>query len=396
MNATFNTNRQSRILGLFTLCVIVLIALLAAFPAKAFAASASLSIPVEQIFGIAPGVQQDGVFQYELRRMDSSSPLPAGAQGDVFVFTMAGSETRDIGPIVFNHGGIFTYEVRSAAQSAGNLSIDGTIYTVVIAVRNVDGGLVAEIRTIYARSPEAPSTAKLEVDHVLFEHAYGVMASNPDDKFDPPVVKTVQGNPAVPYTFTFRLEAQGDGQPMPTGATGNTFDITTAGSGRATFGTWSYTEAGVFIYSVREIPSENADYVFDTTVYTITDTVTQENGRLVVDRVVTNADNRHVVSMSFLNTYIGTDIEVQEPGQPGPGGVVGPGGEPGPGAGTGTTTGTGQRRPVLGPKTGDYADPIEMIVAMGISTAIALFALVLIYMDRRSEKEHGAVASRAL
>jgi len=383
MKAIFTNNIQLRTLGLVVLCAMVLGAALMIFPGKTFASSASLTIPVEQVFGVTPGVQQDGTFVYEMHPLDPSYPLPAGAVGNVYTFTMNNSEVRNIGPIVFTHAGIFSYEIRNFAQPTAGFTLDSTIYTVVVAVRNVNGGLVAEIRTIYARSANAPATAKLETDRVVFEKSYGVLASNPGDKFDPPVVKTVQGNPARPYTFTFRLEAQGADHPLPAGATGNTFDITVTGSGRANFGTWAYTEAGTFIYTIREIPSDNSDYVFDTSIYTITDTVTQENGRLVVDRVVTNEDNRQVVSMSFLNTYVGTDVEVQDP--------------PGAGAGAGVGTGTGQNnRPIVGPKTGDYADPFEMMMAMWVSALVALFTLILIYMDRRSEKEHGPVASGSL
>ncbi|MCL2870450.1 MAG: AAA family ATPase [Coriobacteriia bacterium] len=132
-----------------------------------------------------------------------------------------------------------------------------------------------------------------------------------------------------------------------------------------------------------EIATDNEDYVFDTTVYTITDTVRNEDGQLVVDRVVTNDDNRQVTSMTFINFFVGDDVEVQQvvPGTPG---TTAPGG--------GGSSGTASSQPVPGPKTGDYADPLAMVLGMAISALVVFFTLVLILMDRRSEKEHGQTA----
>ena len=377
MEAITNRNMQMT-MKIAVLVIVALIAAvaamvsLAALPATAgAAATTTFSIPVEQVFDTTPGIEREGAFNYELRRVGATYPMPDGAQGDTFAFTLTGNEARDIGPLTFIHAGFFTYEIRSTSAQEQGFVLDDRVYTVIIAVSNTaGGGLSAEIRAVYTRAPGTTADAKAPFDggRVVFEKGYGALASDPAQKDDPAVVKTVQGNPAVAYTFTFRLTAETEGAPMPTGADGNTFDITITGSGRAYFGTWSYTSGGVFTYTVREIASDNSDYRFDDTVYTITDTVSSVDGQLVVDRVVTNADNRQVTSMSFINFYVGDDTEVQEEDPP-------PGG--------GTTT------PRPGPKTGDYADPASMVLAMIISAVIAAFTLFLIYMDRRSEKEHG-------
>ncbi|MCL2438874.1 MAG: hypothetical protein FWC99_07390, partial [Coriobacteriia bacterium] len=364
-------NKSSRMLSLIALCAAVVALSLVFFPAKAQAATASISIEVQQIFNATEGVELNPTFDYQLVRLPNEhpapSPLPAGAVGDVYSFSLTGNETRNIGPITFIHAGLFTYEVRSVSTAESGFALDPTVYTVTIEVTNVPGGgLVARISSIQSNVSNAKDLS------IVFDKTYSSLATIPGDKFMPPVVKTVQGNPATPYTFTFRLEAANAGQPMPPGATGTTYDITVTGSGSAQFPNWSYATAGTFVYTIREIPSDNMDYVFDTTVYTITDVVRSVGGQLeLYSRTVTNDAGNPVTSMSFINVYVGGEVEVQAP----PPGVT--------------------RPPSVGPKTGDYADPAGMVAAMVISASIALFSLFLIYMNRKSEEEHGDLASGA-
>jgi len=370
---------------MMTAIVMVLSVML--IPLKAHAATASISIPVEQIFAVIPGVTREGTNTYVLQALDSAYPLPEGAVGNHFDFILSGNQQKDIGPINFSHAGLFNYEVRSNQVARPGYVLDDTIYTLVIGVRNVDGGLQAEIRAIHSRTGTGSSSAKLEVDRIVFNKGYQVLASDPELKVDPPVIKMVQGNPASDHTFTFRLEAQNEGQPMPAGATGTIKDITITGSGRREFGTWSYTEAGTFVYTIREIPDSAANYRFDTAVYTITDTVSNRDGQLVADRVVSNENGRSVGALTFINYYEGRDFEVQEP----PETPLAPGQTP-----PTVPPAVGSSRPVQGPKTGDYADPVGMIFAMGISAVIMLFTLYLIYYDKKGEKDCESLLAKAV
>ena len=340
-----------------------------------------ITIPVRQVFNSdaaasseAPPALGAGVFSYVFTAQNPANPMPAGTVAGSYTFTIQGNGTYNIGPITFTSTGSFYYEIRSNSPERPGYTLDDVVYLIRVTVRDeAGGGLIATFAIV-------GSDTGLKYDEALFEKEYTSTASYPVVTTDIPVVKTVQGHPATPYTFTFRLTALTPNAPMPTGATGNTFDITIRGSGREYFGTWTYTTPGVFVYEVREIDTGNSDYDFDDTVYRITDTVTDENGQLVVSRVIVNSEtNAQVSSLSFINTFTGgpgpdnddEDVPVAE-------NDTGNDRRP-PG---GTTT------PTPGPKTGDYADPAVMIMAMAISAAIALFALFLIYFDRRSEKEY--------
>lgn len=361
----------------------VAVMLVATVPLKAYAVTNTVSIPVEQIFGIAPGLQNGGTFSYVFERTTTAAPLPAGAVGDRYHFTLSGNQTRSIGPLNFNHAGFFTYEVRAEASQRSGYVLDGTVFVVTISVRNYNGGLVAEIGSIYAHSvnnPSEPVVTESKVDGIVFEMSYyGVLAGSPGSLLNPAIVKTVQGNPATPYTFTFRLEASADNHPMPVGATGRVAELTITGSGRNYFAPWTHTHAGEFSWTIREIPTNNNDWIFDSMVYTITDSVTLVNDEITVNRIVTNSDNRQVISLSFINTYIGSTIAVQE---------APPGGGAGAGTGAGGPVDT-TNRPIVGPQTGDYADPFYILITMIGSALVAVVALLLIYIDKRSEEEHG-------
>ena len=370
MEALFTHKENTKMLKAIMFSVFALVLSLAVLPLTAYATTNSVDIPVRQIFGVQPGAASQGEFSYVLAPRDAGQPMPTGTVDGRYTFSITGNNSHTITISDFPHAGYFFYTVRAAERAPNDsYTLDNTVFTIIVRVENLPGGgLTARIHAIVEGTTV---TEAAKVEEIVFDKRYAFGYSGPTTNV--PVVKTVQGNPAQDYTFTFRLTARTDGAPMPAGATGNTHDITITGSGRAYFGTWVYTTVGVFVYEVREIPSDNSDYVFDTSVYTITDTVTDEGGQLTVSRVVTNADNRPVQSMSFINSYVGDDPEVQEE-------------DPPPGTPPGTTT------PRPGPKTGDYADPAAMMLAMIISASVALFTLFLIYMDRRSEREHAGVA----
>jgi len=357
------------------LLAFVFTCLLLLIPAKAFAASETAIIPVEQIVGAGSATNS---FDYVLTPVDSANPMPAGTTGGFYTFSMTGNQSTNV-YIEITHAGMFRYELRGDPAT----TYDTTVYGILIVARNMAaGGLQVEVHAYFIEDIDDPLEDKS--GDAVFDQSQepgGFGPTDPSLMVDPPVVKTVQGNPAQQYTFTFRLVAQDPANPMPAGSIDGVKEITITGSGSAEFGVWSYTEPGVFIYEVREVNTGNPDYRFDSTVYTITDTVTEPTDatgdrRLVLSRVVTNSDNRQVTSMSFINTYIGETVDIDPPPPPPPP----PGG------------GTTPRPPSEGPKTGDYADPVQLLIIMVASAIIALFILYLIYLDRRSERDHGATS----
>lgn len=249
-----------------------------------------LDLCVEQVFhGGAANV--DCRFQYELRPISQSSPMPANPR-----VIIAGTNECHIDTITFTQTGVYQYEMKMvSAPSGADYTCDTQVYTITVLVTESVNNLIAE--TVIMNGQNTKTTS------MLFTHSYSSHATDPNLMVDPPVKKMISGSPAEVSTFTFALTARDKSNPMPEGSKDGVKTIRIAGSGEKDFGTWSYTEAGVFYYNISEVDTEEDGYIYDTSVYTITDTVKDVNGQLELTRVVTNHANKCVDSCIFINNY---------------------------------------------------------------------------------------------
>lgn len=126
---------------------------------------------------------------------------------------------------------------------------------------------------------------------------------------DPPVVKKLIGDtPSSPETFIFVFKAEKDTDPMPEGSTGNTKEISIIGSGSKEIGKITFTEPGIYVYTITEKNTGATGYTYDHTVYTITYTITQENDKLAVSRKITETNGKEVDYPVFTNKYTAKPI----------------------------------------------------------------------------------------
>ena len=268
-----------------------------------------IHIPVEQIFYNNSSIQPDDLFTYILEPVTPGSPMPAQVSKtgrtdpDSFTFELTGNATIDIGPIVFDRPGVYTYELYHVIDTAQpGYTYHQHDYEIVVYVNSrLETGVV--IQNIINES--APERSKMAA--ISFVHAFADLPSDPNLTVDPPVRKIVTGNPSVNSTFLFQLTAQDPSYPMPAGSINGVKTLTIIGSGEKDFGTWSYISEGVYRYTVSEVNTHIKGYTYDTTVYTITDTVKDTDGQLTVSRVVTNDANKPVTSLAFVNKYSASD-----------------------------------------------------------------------------------------
>jgi pilin isopeptide linkage protein/LPXTG-motif cell wall-anchored protein len=286
-------NAIQKIKGKGVLCVIMALAVMwIAFAPAAAYADGSIAFTVEQVFTTS-SAQADSTFTYRLRPQEPGNPMPAGSTADGYTFTISGTNNAEIVITGFSRPGVFRYDLLQVIDTAkAKYTYDRQVYTIVV---HVDASLGVKIIKINGEG------AKTE--HIRFENSYSSSPSNPFLMVDPPVRKTVSGNPSHNSTFYFKLVAQDPSQPMPAGSAGGVKTIQIVGSGKAEFGTWTYNKAGVYYYSIYEVNTGEAGYTYDTAVYTITDKVTVENGQFVLSRVVTNSANSQVTSCAFINNY---------------------------------------------------------------------------------------------
>ena len=308
-------------------CLAVLLA-----PAALAATPGEISVTVAQVFvntGISAPASE--TFTYRLR--------PARPSGEDRTFTIKGTDQVDI-PFSFSGAGEYTYELEAVTPPSPGYTYDQKIYTLKFIVES-DLSVTA---LAYNRDG-----AKAEIQ---YRHSFGDLPTDPTLMVDPPVVKTVAGEPNAASVFTFELRAGDKANPMPAGSANGVKTLQITGVGKKDFGTWAYTKAGAYYYIISEKNTGERRYTYDTAVYTITDTVTSENGQLVLDRVVTNYAGRPVTSCSFINTYQGDRIV--------------------PGSDTAPASGSTNQPAPGGPKTGDDSQAalyLVLLCAAGIAAA---------------------------
>ena len=312
-----------------------------------------LSFPVKQTFTTTDETVS-ARFIYRLAPITEGSPMPPGSTAQGFTFVITGNSSVLLGPITFTQPGEYRYELYQVIpQELPGYAYDERIY---IVVAYVSAGLDVELVAYNKDGSKA--------DQIVFNNGYGFIPTNPELMTDPPVIKTVIGNPSAPIAFFFKLTANNAAYPMPAGSANGIKTITVTGSGTAYFGKWSYTQPGTYYYTVSEVNTGAAGYTYDTAVFTITDIVRDDGyGQLVLTRIVTNNANRAVTSLSYINYYKPTNGPSDSPTPHGP-----------------------TNPPYDGPTTGDDANANTYYFIFTLGAAIGLCALAYMALSIRNNR----------
>lgn len=229
-------------------------------------------------------------FTFNFKALDANNPMPEGSVDGIKEATITGSGTTSIGNIEFKLPGTYVYELTEVHGAARGYTYDQTVYTFTYKVKDVNGDLQSEL--VITKGTEEVNTAE-------FTNVY---KPNPV-KVDPPVEKVVVGSPENPSTFTFRLKTLNPNNPMPQGSSNGVKAVTITGAGETEFGEFEFTEEGTYVYEISEEVGSDSNYAYDASIYTITYTVTDDNGQLVVDTMVVKDDGTQIPVATFVNTY---------------------------------------------------------------------------------------------
>ena len=229
-------------------------------------------------------------FTFNFKALDANNPMPEGSVDGIKEATITGSGTTSIGNIEFKLPGTYVYELTEVQGAARGYTYDQTVYTFTYKVKDVNGDLQSEL--VITKGTEEVNTAE-------FTNVY---KPNPV-KVDPPVEKVVVGSPENPSTFTFRLKTLNPNNPMPQGSSNGVKTVTITGAGETEFGEFEFTEEGTYVYEISEEVGSDSNYAYDASTYTITYTVTDDNGQLVVDTMVVKDDGTQIPVATFVNTY---------------------------------------------------------------------------------------------
>ena len=336
------------------LLLVCILAMASAQAASAAPSAITVTLTVEQVFTMPAWSAADDAFTYQVTALETGSPMPLGSVTETYTFTIDGTGNAAVGAIDFIRAGVYRYEIKQVitAPKTG-YDYDGQVYAVTIYVKNSDAGLASEVIVQNSDGDKVGS--------IRFENAYNPLASDPAVMVDPPVKKTVTGSPGRNGTFKFRLEAKDSANPMPTGSRNGVKTLTIAGSGEEDFGTWSYAAAGSYNYTISEVNTGEAGYKYDTTVYTIADSVKDVDGQLVVERTVTDGANKQVSVCAFTNEYKPVDSSNKSV--------------------------NGSNKPVSGsiftPKTGDSSGMAQYVIPV----VTALLVLLALAAWKRKQKQ---------
>lgn len=192
-----------------------------------------------------------------------------------------------------------------------------------ILVRLMDGDLVVEEKTVtpdqngewhYTFNAPKYDQAGNEIRYTVEEiplynfiptyDGYNIKNTYlPPVAMDPPLIeKRLTGDAVAPNTrFEFLLRGE-NGAPMPEGSDGNTKILTLDGSGELEIGMITFDRPGTFVYTVTELNGGMQGWTYDTAIYTMTVTVTVENGKLVPTYTLTK-NGQFTDKLIFTNHY---------------------------------------------------------------------------------------------
>ena len=260
------------------------------------------------------------------------------------------------------------------------------------------------------------NTASLEVSPApeTEEKSYDVGLVKPGIVMDAPIVhKKVTGANARPATFVFEwtavpkesaLPAGRSYLPMPNGLNAESVQasLQTGTEKETTFGSLSFTQAGKYVYRLKEINTGAANYTYDETSYTITYEIRiDENTHQTIGKRTIERGEELLPAASaciFTNTYVapggGTTPGTPgtNPGTPGVrGGSVPQGGEV---LGARRDTGRNPEKPslldspaVLGMRRALTGDGFDLAMHTGAVVLCSCAAVLLILAGREQKKK---------
>lgn len=202
------------------------------------------------------------------------------------------------GKLTFDTEGTYEYKVTEIKGTDDAITYDETVYEIVIQVKdNGKRQLVAET-SITKLVGETKETA----ENIEFSNAY----NTEDAQVTLEGIKTLTGRDLKAEEFSFQL-ADKDGKVLQT--------VTNGENGKFAFSAITYTEAGTYTYTVKEVEGDLEHVTYDRSVYTVTVTVEDDlAGKLVATCAVTT-DGKAVDTMAFVNTYEEPE-KPTEPSQP--------------------------------------------------------------------------------
>jgi len=234
-------------------------------------------------------------FEFKLTPVTAGAPMPA----DDTVKNLA-SGSFSFGAIEFkdaHKGQTFVYTVTELDEHkiGGFTSYDNSVYTVTVTV--VDNGN----QTLTATAVTTKNSSA--VSDIVFENTYDAT----DAEVTLKGTKILEGKTLQANEFEFKLTAVTSGAPMPQSSLAKN-----ASNGEFAFGKITFSKAGTYVYNVTEVNGGILNYGYDSSVYTVTITVT-DNAQGLLSAKVELLKNDYLASqIVFKNTFVPTPISYND------------------------------------------------------------------------------------
>ena len=302
----------------------------------------------------------------------------------------------------------------------GNYSSGNQYKVVVIRDANTYSSFTVTGDNMVFTPDAGHNTASLEVSPApeTEEKSYDAGLVKPGIVMDAPIVhKKVTGANARPATFVFEwtavpeestLPAGRSYLPMPNGLNAESAQVSlqTGTEKETTFGSLSFTQAGIYVYRLKEINTGAANYTYDETSYTITYEIRidENTHQTIGTRTIKRGGEilPEASACTFTNTYVapgggttpGTSGETPgtNPGTPGVRGGSVPGGGDVLGARRGTE-GKSEKPSlleapaVLGMRRALTGDGFDLAMHIGAAVLCSCAAVLLILAGREQKKK---------
>ena len=191
--------------------------------------------------------------------------------------------------IRFHEAGTYSFLLKERQEQAPGFTYDESIWTLTLKVIDEQGVLRIEDVT-YTCEDQTQEMAS-------FINIYEVRPV----QWQPSVKKTISGDtPTNKETFQFELSSreEQEGVILP-----EDLQITISGEGQALFEAITFTKAGVYEFEVYEVTGSNEAYTYDTSVWTVRVTVTDEDAKLQTKVEYLSDEESNAEFAEFENVY---------------------------------------------------------------------------------------------
>ena len=233
-----------------------------------------------------------GEFSFVIEALTAGAPLPANT-----IVTNAINGAVIFDTIEFTAEGVYKYKIyESKANPIGGFTYDGRFYEVTVTVTdNGNAQLLASVSRVVKESENESGRQLGEEELIAFENTY--VATPVDVTLSGEKILT--GKDMLGGDFQFRLEAVTAGAPMPGEAT-----VSNAADGTIAFGKITYTKAGTYVYKLTEVAGNDSRYDYDTAVYEITVTVTDNSRGILSAEVKMTKNGIAATGIVFRNGFV--------------------------------------------------------------------------------------------